>query len=186
MNDVPEEKSVKQLREEAIELGLAREDSLLFITKKPLIATINSLKAARVDKDEEVKRVKTLNPSPDPKEEKQVERQWRSKAERMRAKLDAQPKETFFIPLSGEEKSGVVREIMVKGRKEFVHVSGAIETVTLNGYKTIVPKGVRWKVPEQVADVLSKSYEDTQNAGKEYLVDRIDNKTGKQVKDQLG
>ena len=176
------DKTVKQLREMAVELGMPKEDAESFDKKAPLIATINTLKATKATK---VKKVRTLNPPPDPKEEKQVEKQWRSKAERMRTKLDAQPKIRFMIPIEGEEKPGVVREVTVKGRKEYVHVSGAIETVTLNGCKTIIPKGVFIEIPEQVANVLSESYRLTQEAGKDYLIDRIDPDTGKPVSDAL-
>ena len=115
------DKTVKQLREMAVKLGMPKEDAESFDKKAPLIATINILKATKATK---VKKVKTLNPPPNPKEEKKIEKQWRSKAERMRAKLDAQPQIRFMIPLEGEEKSGVVREVMVKGRKEYIHVSG--------------------------------------------------------------
>lgn len=176
--------TVKQLREEAVKLGMPKADAETFDKKAPLVATIKTLRIAQAPK-EEVKKVKTLTPPADPKEEKKTEEQWKTKAQRMRAKLDAQPKIRFMIPIEGEEKPGVVREVMVKGRKEYVHVSGAIETVTLNGCKTIIPKGKFIEIPQQVADVLSESYRLTQEAGKEFLVDRIDPTTGKQVKDAL-
>lgn len=174
-----EKMTVKQLRKRAVNLGMPKEDAGVFDKKAPLIATINSLKASSVGK--EVKRVKTLNPAESPKEKREVEKKWKSKADRMRAKLESQPKIRFMVPLSGDEKPGVIREEIINGRKEFVHVSGAIETVQLNGYKTLIPKGVFVELPEQVAEVLSEAHRLTQEAGKDYLIDRVDPETGKKV-----
>jgi hypothetical protein len=175
--------TVKQLREEAVKAGMPKEDAEKFEGKPPLIATINALRAANAAK--KVEKVKTLNPPEDPKEERLTERRWRGKAEKMRAKLEGQPKIRYFIPLEGEEKPGVVREVVVKGRKEFVHVSGAIETVQLNGYKTLIPKGRFVNLPQQVAEVLSASVENTQKAGEQFLATRPDPNTGKEVGDKL-
>jgi len=164
MSEELKEMSLKKLREVAVKLGIPESDAKLFTVKAPLIATINTLRAQE--------KVTTLNPAVDPKEAKIDEKRWRTKAQKMRAKLEAQPKVRFLIPLDPNEKVGVVREIEIKGRKEYVHISGAIETVQLNGYKTIIPKGKFVEIPQQVADVLSESYRLTQEAGKEYLVDR--------------
>ena len=178
-----EDKTLKELKAEAMKLGMSKKDVDVFTIKAPLLATVKLLEANK--KNEEIKRVKTLTPKPDPKEEKIVERRWRSKAQKMRDKLDAQPKVRFMIPLSGVEKPGVVEEYMLNGRKEYRTVSGAVETVTLNGCKTLVPKGVFVDLPKQVADVLSDSFMKTQKAGTEFSIDRIDPETGKPVREAL-
>lgn len=172
--------TVKELQQEAVKLGMPEVDSKKFTIKAPLIATINALKATQV-----VKKVDTLTPPANPVEEKQVARKWRSKAEHMRSILDSQPKVRFFLPLEGKEKQGVVREVMIKGRKELVHVSGTIETVILNGYKTIIPKGQWVELPKQVADELANAYQMTSEAGRDLLLDRVDPNTGRTVREQL-
>ena len=82
-------------------------------------------------------------------------RHYASKAAAMKAKLDAQPKIRMLIPLTGKEKKGL-----------------ASESVILNGYRTDWPKGEYINVPEQIADVLSDSLQQTSEAGKEFLADR--------------
>jgi len=183
-NEETNKPSVKDLREELVKLGMPKKDAELFNHVKPMLATIETLRTAKASEEE---RVKTLTPKEDPKEVRKINKQWKTKAEIMRAKLDKQPKVRTLIPLSGDEKPGVVKEVMIKGRKELVHVEGAIETVQLNGYKTIIPKGVYIEVPQQVSDVLSNSYRLTQEAGKEYLANRPGNDptTGLPIKDIL-
>jgi hypothetical protein len=176
-----EEMSLKQLQAEAVKLGMPQADAELLGTKKAIIGVINTLKATKAEQE----RVESLEERPDPAEEKQVNRAFMAKAEAMRKKLESMPKVRFFLPISGGEKPGVVREVVVKGRKEQVHVSGAIEVVQLNGYKTIIPKGQFVEIPQQVAEVLSESMQATQQAGADFLIDRIDPKTGKQVGEQL-
>ncbi len=175
-----EDKSVKDLQADLVALGMPEEDTRGFTTKAPLIATINALKAKTV-----VDKVASINETANPGEERQVNKKWLTKAQKMRDVLDKQPKIRFFIPLEPKEKHGVVRRVMINGREEIEHVSGAIETVTLNGCKTIIPKGVYWDIPKQVADVLSESLIATQNAGKDILADRFDPNTGKPIRDQL-
>ncbi len=60
------------------------------------------------------------------------------KARNMKKVLDEQPKETLFIPLDNKEKEGV-------------------QTITLNGYPFHIKKGVKVKVPKQVAEVYYDS-----------------------------
>lgn len=62
-----------------------------------------------------------------------------SKAEAMKLKLMAQPKVRIFVPLEGKEKLGVTISVI------------------LNGYRLNVPKGVYIDVPEQVAEVIADS-----------------------------
>jgi hypothetical protein len=59
---------------------------------------------------------------------------------RMKAFLDQQPKVLFMIPLSDGEDP----------RK-------AIQTVTMNGYKFTIQKGVYVSIPQPVADLLQEN-----------------------------
>lgn len=172
------ELTLAELKAKAVKLGMPEDGMEGFKSKAPLIATINALRA-------KVKRVKTLNPPESPSENKTINKMWLSKAERMRDKLAKQEKIRILLPLEGKQKVGVLKKVEVNGRKEYIHVSGAIETVTLNGYKTIVPRGAYFTVPKQVADVLANSYKQTQEAGKEFLLDRENPKTGKTVRDSM-
>jgi hypothetical protein len=179
----PDSMTLKQLQAEAIKLGMPAEDAEKLPSKGIARSVINTLKSVGAQK--EVEKVNTIEENPNPSEEKAVNRQWKTKAEIMRDKLEKQPKVRFFLPLTGEEKAGVVREVMVKGRKEQVVVSGAVEVVQLNGFKTFVPKGRFVELPQQVADVLSESMMATQQAGADLLIDRVDPKTGQPVQNQL-
>ena len=175
-----EEKTVKELRAEAVKLGMLEVDAKTFTVKAPLIATINALKVAN-----EVKKVDSLELKVDPKEEKQDEERWRSKAERQQDFFESQPKVRVLIPLDSHEKQGVVKEVMVNGRKKTTHVSGAVWAKTFNGFMVIIPKGIYTEVSEAVADNIAEEYQQTQQAGKQWLIDRFDPETGKSVRSQL-
>ena len=175
-----EELTLSELQAEAVKLGMPEEDSKTFTIKAPLIATINALKATKV-----VQKVDTLEEKVSPKEEREDEKKWQSKADRMAKHLEGQPKVRVLIPLDPNEKQGVVREIEVRGIKQYVHVSGAVWSKTFNGYKVIIPKGVYTAVPEQIAENISEEFNQTQNAGAQWAIDRIDTQTGKPVRSQL-
>lgn len=180
------EKTLKQLQAELVELGIPADAAEGFKTRAVALATIETLKASQtVTTEAAPKRVATLEEKVNPVEEKQIARQYQDKADTMRRKLEAQPKVRFFLPISEQEKPGVVREVMRNGRKEQIYVSGAVETVQLNGYKVLIPKGVFVDVPQQVADVLSDAMRLTQNAGANLLIDRIDPQTGAPVSQRL-
>jgi len=181
--DQPVEKTVKQFQAEVVELGMPAEDAVTLTTKAGLKAVINTLKASATQKV--VEPVKTIKEKPNPSEDRLVNKQFLTKAETMRCKLESQPNVRFFLPLVGAEKPGVIREVMVHGRTEQVIVSGAVEVVQLNGYKTFIPKGRFVEIPQQVADILSESMMATQQAGADLLIDRVDPKTGRQVGEQL-
>lgn len=66
-----------------------------------------------------------------------------SKAAKMKEILSKQPKVRVLIPLEPGEKRG------------------STESVTLNGYRLNIQKGVYVDVPQQVADVLSNSLNQT-------------------------
>jgi len=178
---MPEEiKTLKESREELTKLGFPQEDAKKLLTKAQINAVINALKASNV-----VKKVDTLELKVNPKEEKQDEKRWISKAERQQDFFDSQPKVRVLIPLDPHEKQGVVREVVVKGRKKIIHVSGAVWTKTFNGFMVIVPKGVYTEVAKAIAENIAEEHNQTQHAGDQWLVDRIDPETGKSVRSQL-
>lgn len=177
----PIEKSLKQLKEELVAKGMPVDQVDNFNTKSQIMAVLNTLGAK-----EEVKRVDSLEEKESPQEKKDFEKQWLTKAEKMRSILMAQPTVTFYIPLAGDEKTGVVEWRTDKyGKKYQFVVSGSYETVQLNGFKWFIPKGIYTDVPKQVAEVLSQSLNMTLQAGREMLVDRSDPKTGRSVAESL-
>lgn len=83
----------------------------------------------------------------------QVREVHQSKKEIMREKLMTQPTVRMYIPLNQGEKAGQTHP------------------VTLNGFRINVPKGVYVDVPQQVADVLKDSFQQTEDAGKAFRLD---------------
>jgi hypothetical protein len=171
-----EEKTVKQLREELVELGMPKEDAEKMSTKAQIQAIIDTFKANKVT---------SLNEKPNPQEEKDTEKAWQSKADRMHDFFEKQEKVRVLIPLDPNEKPGVVNTITVRGRKQYVYVSGAVWSKSFNGYRVIIPKGTYTEVPEAVAENIADEFRQTQAAGEQWKIDRIDTRTGKPVKDQL-
>lgn len=175
------EKSLKQLKEELIAKGVPAGEVDAFNTKAQIMTVLNTLGAK-----EEVKKVDSLEEKETPTEKKLVEKQWLSKAEKMRQLLMAQPQVRFLIPPDANEKSGVVEWRTDKNGNKYQYVvSGAYETVQLNGCKWIIPKGVFTNVPQQVAEVLSESYRLTSEAGKNFAIDRQDPRTGRPMNEIL-
>jgi hypothetical protein len=173
------EKTLKDLKAELVEAGMPEEEAEAFKTKGQVLSVLNTLKAKQA-----VEKVKTLEEVETPAEKKQFEKQWLSKAMIMKKRLEEQPKVRFLLPLEGDEKPGIIEDRIDKNGESYQFlVSGAYETVQLNGYKYLIPKGVYCNIPEQVADVLAKSYHQTQTAGSTISMDRVDNKTGKPMKD---
>ena len=165
--------SVKDLREILVKLGMPEDDAEKFETKKPLIATINTLRAQKViDTPGQLKKDKA---------------QYLSKKEIMRAKLMAEPRVRIKIPLQPSEKPGVVKWVWnkIRKRKEQVYVSGAYTPCQINGFKWIIPHGEYTDVPQTIADLLDEADRETEAAGKAFLVDRPDEKLGGQVRDRL-
>lgn len=93
----------------------------------------------------------------------QVEEIHASKAEIMKKHLDKQPKVRMFIPLQGAEKVGT------------------IHPVVMNGYRINVPKGQYVDLPQQVADLLTNSFNQTEQAGAAFRLD----KSGKEKQDAM-
>ena len=194
-----EELSNKQLQEKLVELGMPQEEASKILTKSTLIATINTLESmkAEVEKSAEVaakateaaKESEKAGPEEkeNPVEEKQVEKAWISKAHRQWTFWDEQPKVRILVPLTGQEKKGFIRfEFSKVFKREIpVHVSGAIQTVIENGAQYVIPKGVYVEVPEPVAKRIEDKFQQTSDAGRDYLADRIDPRTGHPVSDKL-
>lgn len=174
--------TMKQLKEELVNLGMPADDVVKFNSKVQVIAAINAIKAAKV-----VNKVDSLEEKIDIKEEKQVAKVYTTKAKRQYAYWDSEPKVSILVPLEGKEKQGVVREeySQIEGRIIQTHVSGAIQPVTENGATFLVPKGVYVEVPRPVAKLIQDKYNQTAAAGSNILIDRIDPETGKKVADQL-
>ena len=165
--------SVKELRKILVGLGMPKDDTEAFETKKPLIATILTLRANAV--------VVT------PGQLKKDKKKYLSKKETMRAKLMKQRQIRILIPAQGTDKPGVVKWVYnkISKRKEQASIRGAYTPVQINGFKWLVPHGIYTEVPEQVADMISESQNMTTDAGKDFLIDRDDPKTGKPVRDKL-
>ncbi len=142
------EKTVKELQDELVGQGFDKEVVLGIRTKSALIAMISALR--------EKSAVVTLTPTKDPKEEKNTEKSWQAKADKMAKHLEKQDKVRVLIPLEPKEKVGVVKEVKVRGILQYRHVSGAVWSKTFNGYKIILPKGVYTNVPEQIADNIGQ------------------------------
>jgi hypothetical protein len=175
------EKTLKELQAELVSLGMPEEETKTFNTKAQIVAVLHTLKAK-----DAVEKVKTLEEVESPAEKKAFEAKWLSKAMLMKRRLESQPLVRTLLPLEGSEKQGVVEwRTDKKGEKYQYVVSGAYETVQLNGYKYIIPKGVYCDVPEQIAEVLANAYHQTQAAGADISLDRIDDRTGKPMRDVI-
>lgn len=175
------EKTLAELRSDLIALGMPEEDVQTFKSGAQLKAVINTMKAKEV-----VKRVDTLEEIESPQEKKMVEKQYMSKARIMRDKLMKQPKIRYLIPCEPKEKPGVIEWRTGKsGEKYQFVVSGAFETVQLNGFKWFVPKGVFTDIPEQIAEELGASHHLTNEAGKDKSMDRTDPQTGKTISEVM-
>lgn len=84
----------------------------------------------------------------------QFEENYKTKVQRMKENLDSQPKKTIMVPLDGKEKPGT------------------IFTVILNGYPIYIPKNTYVDVPEQVAQVIMESQNQTRIAEQGIIGDK--------------
>jgi len=197
MNEL-ETLNISELRERLVGLGMSEKETNTFMTKSSIISTIKILESRKVISTlenmkedgklpaEEVKRVETIEEKIDPSEERKVNKNWKSKAETMKAHLETQEQVSILVPLSEGEKAGVVEWRVGKdGEKYQFHVSGAVESVQLNGYKYFIAKGVYTRVPRQVAEVISRSQQQTLEAGSNISLDRMDPKTGRPIAESL-
>lgn len=81
-----------------------------------------------------------------PAEKQNIGQIHKNKAQIMKEKLALQPKIRIFMPLEGREKPGT------------------LFPVTINGHRMYVPKGMYVDVPEQVADIIKDSLQQTEAA----------------------
>lgn len=225
--------TVKQLQDKLVEYGYTQEDATAFKTKAPLIASllrevkrdteikeapesstpqvidendldVEAIEASKKkDTEEKVEKVNSINERPNPKEEKQVNKAWKTKAETMKAKLLGQDFVNIIVPLETGEKLGVVIWVWSK-TDEFitdeawgalsheekmlthqVHVEGAFISPTLNGYRYFIPKGRYYKVPMQIAKTVTDSQQQTLDAGKHIDIDRVDPRTNRPFREVI-
>jgi len=170
------DKTVKELRADLVELGFDKKAAEGIRTRDALEATIESVKGGKVA---------TLNEPKDPKEEKATREKWLAKADKMSKHLHSQPKIRVLVPLEPNEKVGVVKEVKRRGIIQYQHIRGAVWSKTFNGYKVIVPKGVYYDVPEQIAENIANELNQTQHAGDHVRLDRTDPNTGRPVRERL-
>ena len=172
-----EEKTIKQLKEELTALGFSTKALEGMKTKGALLATIEALKGEPVE---------SLTPTADPKEEKSTEVSWQTKADRMAKHLEKQTPVRVLVPLDSNEKVGEVKVVRnSRGILEYRYISGAVWSKTFNGYKVTIPKGTYFDVPEQIAKNIAREHDQTQSAGANIRLDRLDPRTGRKVSEQL-
>jgi hypothetical protein len=147
-----EEMTLKELQAELTAMDFLGAEVLT--TKAQVIKVIEGLKKKEEDAIAKMPSIALSDPMADVDNAKLDEKKYFGKAALMKAHLDAQPKVDFIIPLAFGEKRG------------------AIETWQANGYRLNIMKGVRVKLPAQVADSLADAYQLTAVAGEEYSLDR--------------
>lgn len=143
-----EEMTVAELREEITKkFDFIGAETLN--TRASLIAVYNNLQKKLT---EATKNVPVTTSVVD--DVKKDETRYLSKAARMKALCDAEPKVRFMIPLGIGEKPG------------------SIETCQINGYRLNILKGVMVDIPQRFAKLLEESYKLTAEAGQDLLIDR--------------
>jgi hypothetical protein len=179
---VDNSKKLEFIKRKLIECGMPADDVDVFTTVEQCEKVLNTMKAKEV-----IKKVDTLEEKVNPVEERQIEKQWQTKADIMMNKWLGQSTVRFMIPLEPGEKRGIVTWGRDKGgRKVQIAAPGTgVELVQVNGARWLVPKGVICNIPEGVASVLERRLNLTNIAGQEFLVDRMDPETGKPISDSL-
>lgn len=137
--------------------------------KKPAKAASKAVKTdAEIDEDIAPKR-----DTPKVRAKNSVEAEMLTDIEVTKRKLAAQPKVRIFIPLGiGEKKGG----------------KGVYETVTINGYRQVLPKGEYVTVAQSVADQIEKHYNmspENTEVGQAYRLDRPRFKDGMSTDEAL-
>jgi hypothetical protein len=200
--------TVKELKVRLVELGMPEEDADKFRTKAPMISVINTMLAkdvvVEVKSDEkEVKKVASIQERPSPVEEKEVNKSWKTKAERMKQRLFEQEFVSMVTQLESGEKIGEVEWVDAKTKETISdegwynlpieakmrtyqrHISGAVLVPQLNGFKYMIPKGRYTKVPMQIFEVVNAANMEALKAIQHKNLDRIDPKTGRPMKESL-
>lgn len=180
-----EVKTLKELEQELVALGMPASDveAAKFNNKAQVIAILNTLRAKKV-----VEKVDSLEEKPNPSEERQIEKAWRSKAQKMWDIWMSSPMVQVLYPADPGKKPGIVEWRKDKNGKPFqiaLTPPDTIEEIGVNGAKWLVPKGVMVEVPKPVADRIAERLQLTSQAGANILLDRIDEKTGRPVSEQF-
>lgn len=143
-------------------------------TKKksnPLLDEENELENTSKDvvKEEKSELVKTATGKA--KGNSSIEAEIRGDQKLVKDALAKEAKVRILIPLNGSEKKGIT-----------------IETVTINGFKIEVPKGVYVDVPQSVADLIERHYNTTpenSEVGEAFRLDKNRVKDGSSTDDAL-
>lgn len=189
MSEISNEvKTLSELVQEAIGLGFPKEVAESFKVKSQVIAVIESLKTKPKETESEVKKVDSIEEKPNPREEKKIEKMWRNKAQQMMDIWQSEPMVSLMVPSEPGRQPGIVEWRTDKHGDKFQIALTPEDTIwskTFNGAKWLVPKGVYVQVPKRVADAIQKEMEGLNNAGREWLTDRIDKRTGKMVNEVI-
>lgn len=195
------EKTLKQLKEELVEAGMPEEDADEFRTKAAAEVTLEALETTKIRAEvaeaetEEEKPVESIEERPDPKEERKTNRDWKSKAKRMKAKLLSQEFVSILVPLDPEDTIGEVEwvdtdsedVIPLKKWLKLPHaekmrtfqkkIGGTVIAPQLNGYKFFIPKGVYYQVPMQIFEVVNEANMEQVKATQYKNLNRLDEQT---------
>lgn len=174
---VEAEKTLQELKEEALSLGMAEDSLKGFTTKSSLLTTIQLLRQMKVvqakGQDNAPADVEIDVDDPATKDRKVVQEDgtvvvkkavrdnertdrtvYETRKQRIKRLLDSQPKVKVFVP------------------RDFGEKAGAALPVTINGYTYSVLKGMMVEVPQGVYEVIQNSLEETEKAGTEFLMGR--------------
>jgi hypothetical protein len=88
--------------------------------------------------------------------EREVEKEWKADALRMKMHLDAQPKVRIMVA----HEPGV--DVEASEKMPFI--------ANLNGYRYEVPRGVYVDVPQQIADLITERLQSEGKIGRQHLV----------------
>lgn len=178
-----EEKTLAELIEESIALGFPREVAETFKVKAQVQGVINTLKAKEV-----VEKVDSLDEKRNPREEKELEKAYVTKAQRMmQIWLDAPTSQILYPSDPGVAAGRVEWRTDERGNRIQVALTPAntVEPVIVNGATWIVPKGVLVEVPAPVARIIADRLQLTNQAGSNISLDRVDHRTGRQMSEVL-
>ena len=180
------EKTLKELKQEAVDSGFSVDDVQNFKTKLGLATFVNAMKKVEKYKEEIVEKVDVDNFVEKPAVTATVERNWKSKADKMWDKWMKEPTITITIDLQGGETAGRVEWITDKaGRRRQKHLGGAIHPVTVNGARFMIPKGAYVEVPRSVGEIIKDSQKRNTQALNYMKIDRIDPNTGKTIEESM-
>lgn len=192
-------KTVRELKEEALLLG-ADQKSLDTLQSKAAVEFVIKLleqNKSLSEKKEQVQqvvpesagvpaqeKVKTIDEVPNPKEDKEVNARWLSKAKIMMDLWMKEPKTQILYPSEPGRKAGVVEWTKDKLGNDIQVAKtppDTIEEIQVNGAKWLIPKGVLVEVPVRVAKLVAERLQLASTAGSNISLERIDPLTGKSV-----